>query len=532
MSTLADFIQRFTGKSALRVAAVLLVLGSGAALHAAPAPQSPDRPPATAQERGDLRRTIEAHYQVLPVSGGVLLTPRQAKAGVRTVEVTGNRIAVNGETVSARTVRDWLGADADPVLRLLGMTAAEQRQLFGLGTETAASPPPAAAPETSAEPPTSETDVTETSVEAPERPEAPGAPEAPGQPETPSSSERRSSGSRVNVGGSVTVDKDETADEAIAVGGSVDVQGQVQDQVTAIGGPVRVEGRVGGEVVSVGSSVYLGPHAVVDGDVTSVGGNVHREPGSMVHGAIHEVGVLPFLGRHGFRRGPIWSRHWGPWGGVSDLLGSLMSLMLTALLACLVVLVARRPLERVDRVLTAQPWPSAAVGLASAIFFWPLFIVVTILLAITIVGCVLFLLYPFLLLYLMLLVLLGYTAVSYRLGLLLQGRFNRAFGSPYAATLTGVVALQGWHVLGSLFGLLPWPFGAISFLFSLFGLLLGVAATVVGFGAVVLSRFGLEPGYWPRRGAPVPPVPPSAQEVEPLPLSDPHTNPPPTRWEE
>jgi len=130
-------------------------------------------------------------------------------------------------------------------------------------------------------------------------------------------------------------------------------------------------------------------------------------------------------------------------------------------------------------------------------------------------------------------VLLGYTAVAYRLGRLLEGRFNRAFASPYAATLTGVVALQGWRVLGGLFGLLPWPFGVIAFLFSLFGVLLVTAATVVGFGAVVLSRFGLEPGYWPRRGAPpVAPVPPSSQPVEPLPLSDPLTNPPPTRWEE
>jgi hypothetical protein len=538
MSTLADFIQRLPGKGAVRVAAVLLVLGSGVALQAAPAPQSPDRPPVSAQERGDLRRTIEARYQVLPVSGGVLLTPRQAKAGVRTIEVTGNRIAVNGETVTVRTMRDWLGADADPVLRLLGMTAAEQRQLFGLGGDTAARPP-SAAPETStAAPPTSDTDVAETpSVEAPEAPERPEAPEAPEAPETPGSPklpERRSSGSRVNVGGSVQIDKDESADEAVAVGGSVDVEGEVQDQVTAVGGPVRIQGKVGGEVVSVGGSVFLGPRAVVEGDVTSVGGGVHREPGAVIHGAVHEVGLLPFLGRHGFHRGPVWGGHWGLWGGVSDLLGSLMSLVLTALLACMVVLVARRPLERVDRVLTAQPWPSAATGLASAIFSLPLFIVVTILLVLTIVGCALLLLYPFLFLYVALLVLLGYTTVAYRLGRLLEGRFNRDLGSPYAATLTGVVALQGWLVLGHLFDLLPGPFGAFAFLISLFGVLVVAAALVVGFGAVVLSRFGLAPGYWPRRGAPVPPLPPSGQPVpvEPLPLSDPLTNPPAERWEE
>ncbi|HEY2294827.1 MAG TPA: hypothetical protein VGM86_29340 [Thermoanaerobaculia bacterium] len=535
MSTPADVLQRFSGKRAVRVLALLLVLGPGAALHAAPAPQSPDRPPATAQERGDLRRTIEAHYQVLPVSGGVLLNARQVKAGVRTIEVKGSQIDVNGEAVTVRTLRDWLGADADPVLRLVGMTAAEQRQLFGLGAE-GTSPRPAAAPETSTEePPTSDTDVTETSAEAPERPESPAPPESPEAPETPKHQESRSSGSRVNVGGSVQIDKDETADEAVAVGGSVDVQGEVTDQVTAIGGPVRIEGKVGGEVLSVGSSVYLGPHAVVEGDVTSIGGGVHKEPGAVIQGAVHEVGVLPFLGRHGFHRGPIWGWHWGRWrGGVSDLLGSLMGLVLSVLLAWLVVLVARRPLERVDRILTAQPWPSAATGLASAVFFWPLFIVMTILLAITIVGCALFLLYPFLFLYLGLLVLLGYTAVAYRLGRLLEDRFNRSFGSPYAATLTGVVALQGWHVLGSLFDLLPWPLGFISALFSLFGVLLGVAAVVVGFGAVVLARCGLEPGYWPRRGAPpMPPgPPPSSQGIETLPLSDPFTNSGATGWEE
>ncbi|HEY4564527.1 MAG TPA: polymer-forming cytoskeletal protein [Thermoanaerobaculia bacterium] len=534
MSTLADVLKRFSGKRAVRALALLLVLGPGAALHAAPAPQSSDRPPATAQERGDLRRTIEARYQVLPVSGGVLLNARQVKAGVRTIEVKGSQIDVNGEAVTARTLRDWLGADADPVLRLLGMTAADQRQLFGLNAE-GASPQPAAAPGASTqEPPTSDTDVTETSPEASERPETPEQPEAPEPPDTSKHRESRSSGSRVNVGGSVQIDKDEMADEAVAVGGSVDVQGQVTDQVTAIGGPVRVEGKVGGEVLSVGSSVYLGPHAVVEGDVTSIGGGVHKEPGAVIHGAIHEVGVLPFIGRQRFHRGPIWiGRHWGRWGGVSDLMGNLMGLMLTVLLSWLVVLVARRPLERVDRMLTMQPWQSAAVGLASGVFSLPIFFLVTVLLLISIVGCVLFLLYPFLFLYLGLLLLLAYTAVAYRLGRLLEDRFNRPVGSPYAATLIGVVALQSWGVLGSLFDVLPWPFGVISFMFSLFGMLLFVAAMVVGFGAVVLSRFGLEPGYWPRRGAPpAPPTPPSPPGDEALPLSDPFTNSSPAGWEE
>ena len=62
-----------------------------------------------------------------------------------------------------------------------------------------------------------------------------------------------------------------------------------------------------------------------------------------------------------------------------------------------------------------------------------------------------------------------------------------------------------------------------------------VRAFLYGFGAVILARFGLEPGYWPRRGAPVPPPPPPPPGPLPeerLPLTDPLANPPAERWEE
>jgi hypothetical protein len=369
--------------------------------------------------------------------------------------------------------------------------------------------------------------------------EEPSMAEPPAPPEPPEEAvpfkDRHSSGRRVNVGGSVHVAKDELADQVVAIGGAADVQGDVKHEVTAIGGPARVEGKVGGDVVSIGSNVYLGPHSVVSGDVTSVGGTIERDPGAVIHGSTSEVGMSPF-GRHRrlFHFGPTW----GFWGGVSDLMGSLIRLVLTGLLVCLALMVARRPLERVDRMLVTQTWPSMAVGLAGSIFFWPLLLVVTILLAITIVGCVLFLLYPFLLLYVGLLLILGYATVSYRLGLFLIGRLGLKIAGDYAAAVTGVVALQGWIVLGNLFDLLPWPFGFFAFICWLFGTLACIAALVTGFGAVILSRFGLVPGYWPGRGAPMPPmpgyyagpgVPPppyTPPPAEGLPLSDTAVRPP------
>ncbi|HKI00586.1 MAG TPA: polymer-forming cytoskeletal protein [Thermoanaerobaculia bacterium] len=506
---------------------------------AAPAPQSAANPPASAEERTELRRSLESRYEVLPVTGGIALKPRKARAGIRTIEVmTGQDVAVNGERVSARTLRDWLGEDADALLRLRGLSAAEQRQLFGLEDGASAAEPsipePAAETETSVEEVAATTSDVDVDVDVAEVPEVP---EPPAPPETPERERRHNAGPRVNVGGSVRVDKDEVVEEAVAVGGSATVDGEVTDTVTAIGGAARIQGKVGGDVTSVGSSVFLGPNAVVEGDVTAVGGTIHREPGSQIHGVPTEVGLFPW--RH---RGRMFDDRWGRgpwsfWGGFSDVMGSVVGLILIGLLTCLVLLVARRPLERVDRQLAAQPWQSALAGLLGTIFFWPLLLVVTVLLAITVVGCALFLLYPFLFLYLVLLFILGYAAVAYRLGRLIEIRFNRRFGGPYMVALVGVALIQVWSLLGEVFDVIPW-FGFFAFMLGLFGALVQAIAWIVGFGAVILSRFGLEPGYWPQRGAPVPPpsyTPPPPVDFsgdysgdysgDRLPLSDPLTGP-------
>ncbi len=518
--------KRFPGRRFLQVAFVFLCLGLSAALSVTAAPQSPTAPPASAEERTSLRQTLESRYEVLPVRDGIALKPRQPRAGIRTIEVTAEGVAVNGEKVSARTLRDWLGADADSILRLQGLGAAEQRQIFGLEGSAAPVPPPV--PEvTPAETATEGATTGETEVS-----------EETAQAETPEPAEpaeryvdRHGSGSRVNVGGSVTVDKDEVAQDAVAVGGSATVEGKVEGDVTAIGGAARINGKVGGEVVSVGNSVYLGPNSEVDGDVTSVGGRIRREPGAKIHGATHEVGILPF-GR-GMHFHHDWDA-WPFWGGVSNVMGSLMSMVLMGLLVCLVLLVARVPLERVDRQLVTQPWKSALVGLAAWIFSVPILVAVTVLLAITIIGCALFLLYPFLFLYLWLLALLGYAAVAYRLGRFIEIRFNRSFGGPYVAAIMGVLLIQVWSVLGSILGLLPGPFGIMM---GLFGVLVKAVVWIVGCGAVILARFGLAPGYWPQRGAlatvppaPVPPVP-YDRPVEPLPLSQVEPE-PPADWTE
>ncbi|HEY8019683.1 MAG TPA: hypothetical protein VIH93_01190, partial [Thermoanaerobaculia bacterium] len=139
-------------RRARRAAVVLFLLATAIALHpwtpplaaepqpadSAPAASaaSPASAPAPAADRAGLRRTIERLYEVLPVHDGVVLRPRIERSGVRTIELAGEDIAVNGNRLSAAVLREWLGAaEADPVIRLSQLAPAARRALFHLETE-------------------------------------------------------------------------------------------------------------------------------------------------------------------------------------------------------------------------------------------------------------------------------------------------------------------------------------------------------------------------------------------------------------
>lgn len=497
--------------------AVLALALSGPALAQEQAPaREPAVPAAGATAPQNLRQAIEKSYEVLPLHNGVVLRPRKERLGVRTIEVSGDTIAVNGERVTEGVLRAWLAADADPVLRLHRLPPRERQALFGLRVDNGELP---------AEVPTEEpVETPETEIPAegevlPEAPEAPDAPPAPGSeipetPETPETPEEpdfpaSTSGSQVNVFGDITIDKDELAEEAVAVLGKVRVDGEVSRDVTAVGGSVTVNGRVGGNVTAVGGNVRLGPQAVVDGDVSSVGGTIIRAEGARIHGKTSEVST----DKDWDDDVDITFHPWSPFlGNTMDLFWQLAGVGILALLVFLCLLVARGPLERVERHVENEPWVAGLVGFAAQMVFLPLLVTVTILLVITIVGCALIALYPFLFIALGLAALLGYAAVAHRLGRFLENRFGRRFGSPYAVALIGVVAIEVWSILGRVIGLGGGPLDFLAFTVLAFGFVVQYVAWTVGFGAVLLARFGSSRGtsYPVTPPATLPPPPPPA----------------------
>jgi hypothetical protein len=423
--------------------------------------------PLTAQtsppgQGGDaLRRQVERRFDPLPLRDGIALRPKTPVTGVRSVEVTGGTIAVDGTPVTGAELRSRLGADADLVIQLSYLDAAALRTMFG-GTP-AATPGPAVASAAPAPPPAVSPTVP-----------APSFPDSSSRDRSDRIGRRRSD-DRVRFGESLTVGRDEVVDGDVA----------------AIGGSAHIEGTVHGDVVAVGGSIDLGPYAVVDGDVAVVGGSLRRAEGSRINGQIKQIGIGSFSGDW---LGPQnWVRGW--WG---SQLGSTFALVATltrgavvSLLAALIILLAGRYVDRVGGRAVAAPLKAGAIGFLAQVLFLPLLVITVLVLVVTLVGIPLLLLLPFAILGLAVVALVGFTAVAERVGQYVSQRFGWAQPSVYVTTFAGIGAILSPVLLARL--ALAAGGTGVSLLWhmlALCGLAVEYLAWTVGFGAVVLMRFG------------------------------------------
>ena len=393
---------------------------------------------------------FERRFEVLPLHDGVALRPKAHDARARSIEVTNGTIALDGEPVTGAELRNRLGTDADLVLKLSYLDASARRAMF--------------APEA---PPAIET-----------------GPEPPTPPETPrtdrSRRHRRTSDARVRVGGSIKVDTEE----------------RVTNDVVCIGGSADVQGSVDGNVVVIGGTATLGPTADVSGDVTVVGGSLNRDPAARIGGRVNEIGIggLEGLGEMGRWRllpfGLIATsqmRH-----GIA-LVSTTMRLIVVALLACIVVLLGGRHVERIGARAAAEPVKAGAIGLLAELLFFPLLVISTIVLVITIIGIPLLVLIPFALIAAVILALVGFTSVAWTIGSAVSTRLGWSTDSAYLVALRGVVVVIAPVLLARVIGLAgPLLFPITGMLLAL-GLLFEYVVWTIGIGAMALVRFDRPP---------------------------------------
>jgi hypothetical protein len=399
--------------------------------------------PATGPEA--VRTQIERLYDALPVRGGIALRPKTALPGVRSIEVTGGAIAIDGRLVTGAELRDKLGVDADLILQLSYLDPAVQRSLF----ESVRTPGPApAAP----------------LAEAP----------IPDTPATTAVRRDRHTSDRIRFGGSVSVGEDET----------------VEGDVVVIGGSANVKGEVTGDVVAVGGSIQLGPRANVHKGVVVVGGSLHRETGARIGGEIQEVGFGDIDMSNWRPRGV--ARQWWSgrtFGSAFSLVSTLVRVGMLCLLAALVMLFARDHVTRIGSRAAAEPLKAGAIGLLVQLLFLPLLIVTTLLFVITIVGIPLLILIPFAILFLMVLALVGFTGVASYVGHEATGRLGLTGYGPYATTMVGILLIVSPILLARLVGLAGGPLWLMSFGLAALGFVFEYVAWTVGLGAIALVRF-------------------------------------------
>ncbi|MFN2421170.1 MAG: hypothetical protein ABR527_07290 [Gemmatimonadota bacterium] len=453
---------------AVLLSALVLPLLPGPAL-AQPAAQPADT--TQAATLAALRDGVQERYQVLPLQNGVVLIPKYGTTDIQSIELAAETIAINGQPVTGAELRQRIPADADLVIRLSFLDAQTRQVLFGLGT-------PPAGPSVS--------DTTTVAAGTP-LPEGAAASEEDDDIEV----DIDAGEDRVRVGGSIHVEADETVD----------------GDVVAVFGSVRVDGRVTGDVVAVLGSLDLGPAAVVEGEVVVVGGRLNRASGAEIHGGIEEVtGPSPVRFRHGDFDAPA------PWGGIGGVIGTVMWIVVLGLLTCLALLLARRPIERMEYRVRTSPWKAAAVGLAAELLFFPALVLVVVVLAISIVGIPLLLVIPFAILALAIGILLGFTAVAKAVGHSAEGRFGWSHANTYVTLLVGVGLVMAVSFFASVLGMAGGPLKVFSIILGIIGFVIQWIAWTVGFGVLLLTRFGTR-YHWGEVERPAPPAP---YEPEPV----------------
>lgn len=429
----------------LLAAIVLAVLGASTDSQA----QRAGREPSTA-----LRERIEQRFNVVPIANGIALTPKSRRGDVRLIEIS-DTVAINGTAVTGSELRERVGGDADAILQLSYMDVADRQALFHTREEPAGVPPPAVEP-------TPDVSEGEKRVER----------------------KLRAHGDRVNIFGDVRVREDE----------------EVAGQAVAVLGSVHIDGEVGDQVVAVLGSVELGPKAVVRGDIVTVGGRVYRSEGAQVRGGVTEVAIghielpdhlLPMLGGVGLLS-------LGNFGAVPRLIGSTFRLLLLITLGVLAYLIARRSVESSAERVQDNPVKATFVGLAAGLLIGPLLFLTSFVLVLTIIGIPLLLLIPFIIAFLVLLALVGFTGTALAIGQWASRRFGIGSATGVATVILGIVVILMPLMLARLIALGGWATAPFSFTLGAAAFGLELLVWAAGFGAVLSNTFS---GWRARRSA-------------------------------
>ena len=298
----------------------------------------------------------------------------------------------------------------------------------------------------------------------------------------------------------------------------------VDGEVVVPFGDVRVVGEVTGDVTVGKGDLIVEPTGVIHGDAVVTGGGRLVNQGGKIYGemrvnspddarrAARDRGAE--ARGHGARATEAIRFSGGSWyGSMREGAEGLISTLTLGILFCLfgagLVFYARPQFERVSATLRVDTFRSALIGIIANFLSVPAFLIGIVLLAITIIGIPVLILYiPLFWVVVMAAAGYGVLAVAHAIGERTaeqSGSFAAARRNAYTYVFTGIGVLLAplfvAHLL-ELTGFLGWLGDLVEILG---GVILWGAATV-GFGAVFLTRGGTRPGWPWKRPMPYDPI--------------------------
>jgi hypothetical protein len=283
----------------------------------------------------------------------------------------------------------------------------------------------------------------------------------------------RLTGTRIALGQDVRIERDE----------------EVSDAVIVVGGNLVVEGRVRDGIVVAGGDLRLASTADVRGDIVIVGGTMTRDAGARQLGSVSNVSFGDWWARQGWWWIP--SIRFGEFGRWLSLAGTVARISLLALLMTVMLVVGRAAVARAGRAATAEPLRALLIGLAAEILFLPVLIAASIGLAITIIGIpFVAVLVPIAVILLVFAFLLGFTALSCRLGEWIEDRMGWQPGNAFIATALGFFVLLSPTILARLLALTAPSAEPLTFALVAIGLSIEAIAWTIGLGAALITGLG------------------------------------------
>lgn len=301
-------------------------------------------------------------------------------------------------------------------------------------------------------------------------------------------------GDQVCFGGSATVRAEETTNsvglfgcdvriekgakvlrDVVAFGGDIVIEegALVGKSVASFGGDVRIAGRVESDVALFGGDVTLESTAYAGHDIIVFGGRVDKKEGATVVGQVvrNSGTYFPRVNVPAPPRPPVFPGSNGAdWGYrfVSDVFSGLVTAIGLAALGVLIIVFLPKQLKQVSDVAQASALPSVGVGCLTWLVVPPLMILfivtclgipLSVILGIALVAALAF----------------GWITLSIILGERLLNALKVKNTAPILAMVAGLLVL--WLVT----------------VVPVLGWFIGLFASALGLGAVVLTRFGTRP---------------------------------------